>query len=434
MPDQITSQMLMQRLLQMQSQGSPEMDDFVNGLASQAKSAQLGADIAGDKAQSLRDAPPPETSSLADLVTRAFGSMASTFQGNRKPLDEANAMIDNERKQLMVKRMQDLAHLDDVYGKSAERAAKLGDLAAQEKYLALKDKNHQTREELMHMIDYKLREEGEQSKAQARAQAAEQKLNDMVTFDPSGKIQYSPISGFPYIPMDASFPTGKAKDTTGKVGDTKLIASNFADATKKGAFGAANGPQFQTRTISPAAKNALDMAGMSMENIADMEKMILPKLPMKWSSGQRLMNALGAKSQADPILSSYGAYRTAAIQIIQTIASLGHGLRINQAEIQAALQFDLPRETDTRVVAQNKLNVLKAMIRHVERAASGQPIYTSPADIRGVIDGTRGMKGDNTISNPTGYHDPLDDIGGSTANGDSESPMDKWARENLFGK
>src|SRR5262249_5819362 len=84
-------------------------------------------------------------------------------------------------------------------------------------------------------------------------------------------------------------------------------------------------------------------------------------------------NQVKAAQQLDPRLSGYPAIRTGAIQTIQALASLGKGLRINQAEINAAMNFDYPRVNDTQATALEKFRILGMMMDHLEKAALGMP-------------------------------------------------------------
>lgn len=60
---------------------------------------------------------------------------------------------------------------------------------------------------------------------------------------------------------------------------------------------------------------------------------------------------------------SFKAWRTAAINSIQALAGgVGSGLRINQAEINAAMNNDIPNEGDTIAVGSAKLAVLKKQL------------------------------------------------------------------------
>jgi hypothetical protein len=78
-------------------------------------------------------------------------------------------------------------------------------------------------------------------------------------------------------------------------------------------------------------------------------------------------NTIQALAQTDPSLAAVGTYRTAAIQALRAVAG-SKNLRINQAEIQAAQDNDIPKVTDTLPVAQQKLQNMNAFMTNVENA------------------------------------------------------------------
>lgn len=363
---------LISKLLQMQGQDNSDLDTLFSELAKRRVAAETEAASAKQQYENVDNAPLPSTSPLADLVTRAMGSVAGTFQGSRKPVDEANALIDKERQALLVKRTQDLARLDSHYEKAAERARKLGDEDTAMQFQIKREQTNKTRGELLDLIKAQLGYEGDVYKANAaatwRATAAENKLQQMEIFTP--KIEYSP-SGFPYINQD-KLPPGSVLGPSGKIGSARLIAQNYA-------VGKGVGANKDAYIANAQEANVIGMVRDAKANIATIRATILPSLATSWNDPKRLTNLVAANAGADPVLSSYPAIRTAAIQFIQTIAGLGKGLRINQAEIQAALRFDIPTVTDPQDVAEGKLKLLETMINHVERAASGQPTYSNEA-------------------------------------------------------
>lgn len=69
---------------------------------------------------------------------------------------------------------------------------------------------------------------------------------------------------------------------------------------------------------------------------------------------------------------SFKAWRTAAINSVQALAGgTGSGLRINQAEIDAATKNDIPNISDTVAVGKAKMDVLRAQLDGWEKILTG---------------------------------------------------------------
>jgi len=80
-------------------------------------------------------------------------------------------------------------------------------------------------------------------------------------------------------------------------------------------------------------------------------------------------NTIGKMFQTHPELGSYGSWRTSAIQQVQALAEPGMGLRINQAEINAAMENDIPQLTDDIPTAAMRLKNLFTMLNNKENDA-----------------------------------------------------------------
>jgi len=78
-------------------------------------------------------------------------------------------------------------------------------------------------------------------------------------------------------------------------------------------------------------------------------------------------NTIEKLAQTDPAMAAVGTYRNAAIQSMRAVAG-SRGLRINQYEVQMAIDNDIPKLTDTLPVAQQKLQNLKAFLDNTEQA------------------------------------------------------------------
>jgi hypothetical protein len=117
-----------------------------------------------------------------------------------------------------------------------------------------------------------------------------------------------------------------------------------------------------------ASLKAIDSA---KQNAQEMWRQVSGVLP-KDASGRIITgpeNTLARIFQTNPQLGAFGAWRTAAIQQVQALAEPGMGLRINQAEIKAAMDNDIPQETDTVQVAAQRLKNLFTMLGNKENDA-----------------------------------------------------------------
>jgi hypothetical protein len=85
--------------------------------------------------------------------------------------------------------------------------------------------------------------------------------------------------------------------------------------------------------------------------------------------------ALSKYLQTNDEVASFNAWRSAAIKTIQAIAAGGTGLRINQAEINAAMQYDIPTIYDTVGTSTAKLAKLSSMLENNERSIIGNDKY-----------------------------------------------------------
>ncbi len=129
---------------------------------------------------------------------------------------------------------------------------------------------------------------------------------------------------------------------------------------------AANIPVVDAKTGS--SLKAVDTA---KQNMMEQWRQISPYLA-KDASGRIISgpeNMLGKVFQTHPELGSIGAWRTAAIQQVQALAEPGMGLRITQAEIQQAMDNDIPQLTDDAPTAANRLKTLFTMLTHKENDA-----------------------------------------------------------------
>lgn len=118
-----------------------------------------------------------------------------------------------------------------------------------------------------------------------------------------------------------------------------------------------------------------DTAGMlsdldtARQNQQTMLQLVESKLP-KDAAGRLLKgpaNTIEQLAQMDPQLAAIGTFRNAAIQSMRAVAG-AKGLRINQAEVQLAIDNDIPKLTDTLDTARQKLANLSAFMDNIEKA------------------------------------------------------------------
>ena len=150
-------------------------------------------------------------------------------------------------------------------------------------------------------------------------------------------------------------------------------------AHEQGVFGA-----------SSAETDALQNLDTARENMSLIEGH-LNKLPS--GAGSRLVsgpsNLVQAYFQTDPDLAAWGTWRTAAIQAMRALAG-SKGLRINRSEIEASIENDIPKITDTAATAREKLARVQVMLDSQEHgllgAAQSVSGATSPTEPPGTVE------------------------------------------------
>lgn len=123
------------------------------------------------------------------------------------------------------------------------------------------------------------------------------------------------------------------------------------------------------KTADVAKLNAIDDSKENLINIESTLSSILPKDAYNRVLGNNNMlhNKLSSFFQTNPDISSFNAWRTAIINNVQALAGgAGSGLRINQAEINAAMNNDLPKITDTIGTANGKITKLRSQLNSWE--------------------------------------------------------------------
>jgi hypothetical protein len=211
-------------------------------------------------------------------------------------------------------------------------------------------------------------------------------------------------------------------DDVGVAADLRTTSTGrpYVDLSKyKGKdYGAA---QRQAHALGASGTNAAESTALAnidtaRQNLDDMEKS-LDKLPT--SPGSRVLvgplNRLEAYMQWDPQLAAWGGNRDAAIQAMKSMIGT-QGVRINRAEMQNAIENDVPDPTDTQATAREKLARSRQKLLAAENGILGSPTggsstpttptggkTTAPAEgTRGVVNGVPAVW--KTVNGTTGWY------------------------------
>lgn len=121
-------------------------------------------------------------------------------------------------------------------------------------------------------------------------------------------------------------------------------------------------------TVDAAGADALANIDTARDNLQHMLDVLSPYLAQSGTgrlyTGPR--NSIESFLQTDPNLTSVGTYRNAAIQAMRSVAG-AKGLRINMAEIQMAIDNDIPHLTDTAPVAKAKMEQMLNFLDNAEK-------------------------------------------------------------------
>ncbi len=395
-------------------------------LHGQVQQAQQGAEQAGQQYQDAANAPPPQNNPFADLIGRLAPQTASIVSGNPEYAKQGHQDLQDQHTELMQRRVQTLKSLADQYSQKADAAEKLGNLEAQQKFKELEDKA--MREQMKLLV-------GMKGSIQERIATGHDDTSITNTNTRTGSAET----------------IGAGHDAAG-IERARIVAAASAQRTAAAARAAGSMPDggtayLENRTItSESGRKWFDATGMSVKdrqaadryagNFVDpetgqkgmpvMNKEQSEKLRTVQSARMdvqsafdniqallpedamdRLKQAPGIKFaevfQTNPILGSYGAWRSAAIKALQGIAGgAGSGLRINQAEITMSIANDIPKNTDTWASAQQKLQNIRTMLDNGEmpymqrdwrpnqtgrfRAPNGEVFYRPLADKKKYMD------------------------------------------------
>lgn len=120
------------------------------------------------------------------------------------------------------------------------------------------------------------------------------------------------------------------------------------------------------------AQANVDTAKTNLKNIQNSLKDVNPSNAVTRALGVGEWNAtLGQWLQTSDALTSFNAYRAAAIQALRAMAG-SKGLRINNAEITNTINNDIPTSSDTIGTATAKIEKVNQMLDSQERGLFGQ--------------------------------------------------------------
>jgi hypothetical protein len=134
--------------------------------------------------------------------------------------------------------------------------------------------------------------------------------------------------------------------------------------------------------LGSAEQAVITNVATAKTNLKDITDNLLSALPTSGFTrdiGAGVLNQLQASTQIGPSadeLSSFNTARNGAIQALKAMVA-GGGVRINQAEISAAINSDIPTITDTQDTAKAKLAKMNALLDNTEKGVIGQKVYDS---------------------------------------------------------
>lgn len=349
------------------------------------------AQQAGQAYQQAAAAPVQEPSALDQFLPRLLGGIASVVARDPQFAQRADQDINQQRRGLLQNRLDNLAALKESWDKKAAIAEHANDL---EQTISSRQKSEQISklmDQLNETAAQKSRlEQIQETGRQQRLTEQERGKQDRLTQQEKNKGVISGgaegASGADYIQL-YNRPDGTQVPY---VDLSQIKGQKLHDALKAYAL------QNKLPATDARGREALDLIGSVRGDISSITQDIIPLLPsgggfkrMREGAANIAQKTLQTSGKG-ATLAAYPATRTAAIKTIQALASLGKGLRINQAEIKAAQEFDFPRDTDTQEVANKKFKILGMMLGHIEDAILGNP--PSNAEVQKVLNAARALR------------------------------------------
>lgn len=344
------------------TQWEAENQRQAEALAARTAAASAAATAAGAQYQQAAAAPPPQLDPLAQSLPLLLGNTAKALTGDAGFTQRAQQGIMGQQNDLMAARVQNLQALKDGYDAKARSAELAGNLEASIGARAKSEQLAKTLDVLLKKVDAD--NQAERDKAQhgyALEQIAARGAQDRRTQAAKPAASGTEDPNFNAADYVETTPAGRKYVNAARIPQAKYrqIVTNFARA---------NG----IPVLSEKGRAALDLVTAGRENLNSMREALAGKLSTDRNPTRIIIKGLKNKAaavlQLDPKLTSYGAFRTAAVEAMQTIASLGVGFRINRDEIRLAMQNDIPSLGDTADTAENRLQILEKMFSHVEDA------------------------------------------------------------------
>jgi hypothetical protein len=394
-------------LASLQNTLTPEMKVLSAFQADQERQARLAAQrtsqateaaaSAGQQYQTAAAAPPPQLDPLSASLPLLLGNISSIIGGDQAAPQRAQMGIAEQRRSLMQARTDNLIALKDNFDKKARAAEAAGDNEAATKARMQIETLSKTLDVLHQQEQHKqatdlegkrqqgakelegLRQKGDI--AAIRVRGEEQRKTDAAQAAAQANIDLADYIQVRTLPDGTKVPLA---DITG-----------IPDKKRQGAVDAA-ARQSGVKVLSKAGAESLPLLDSVRSDMQYITENTIPLLPsgkvlnrMKGAGVNRIEAMLQTPGKGAQ-LAAYPATRTAAIKTIQALASLGHGLRINQAEIKAAQEFDYPRITDSQETALEKFKILNMMLDHIEGAIAGKP--PTNEEVRALLKAAAALK------------------------------------------
>lgn len=357
------------------------------GEATSAQSAYQGAAAA----------PVPQVDPLESLVNTIGSRTASILTGDKSYAEGAQKRLDTMHADLVRARLDNLTSLKSIFDQKVEAARQLGNIEAELT-------NRLKSEQLGKTLDVLLQNQRDTAAAELQ-KAGDTAAMERVRQQGANALELERLKQQGERPNQGGVDYSTPYTTSGGVQLSYLNPAKIPQIKVRQA--AVDAARLQgIPVLTQKQEDGLNLLRESFTNLESIANSALgpadPETGMRTGgflaeqplNPRRLTNYFEAAAQTNPQMAAFPSYRTAAINFIQSLASLGPGLRINQAEINAALKFDIPNIGDTRATAEQKMKNLHTMFTHVEESLLGLPHSGAP------IHGVREVPGEAEVSRP----------------------------------
>lgn len=346
-------------------------------LTQKAQEAQAGAQQAQQAYQQAAAAPAPELSAGQRFIPSLLGDVASIIGETPVYRERAQADLAQQQARLMQVRRDNMQALRDLYLQNADEAQKAGDLETTEKYRTKFETLTKAQEVVDKGLERKQHEADQKQEAALRREQMSNALNQSLVnqgISPGGPGL--PVRGELLPTMDklsaqfgmggggiADIPVGEVITVDGPDGEpVQLYDPGDATGNARNA-GLIAAKRLGIKAIAKDQRKTLDDIQGARDNATDILNQVLPYLPdtpeERFTVGP--VNTAKRLLQMQAELGGYLSWRTAAIKALRATAGSG-GLRINQKEIELAVANDIPKITDTKAVAIQKMTNIRIML------------------------------------------------------------------------